>query len=76
MTDFISEGEVKNALRIIVNNSHEKALNYAVNYARYGLTIDDPYELKVQCLYVLSNMIRWRGEEAKRVRETLKRYCK
>lgn len=71
----VSEGEVHNVLRSIVNNAHEKSLNYAVNYARYGLEIGDPHELRVQCLYVLNNMTRWRGEEAKRVRATLKEYC-
>ena len=67
---------VHDALRAIVNNANEKSLNYAVNYAEYGLSLPEGDELRVQCLYVLNNISRWRGELAKEVRETLKRYTK
>ena len=67
---------VKEALQAISDHAGEKALNYAVNYARYGLGIDDAHELKVQCLYVLGNMAAWRGDLAKEVRATLKEYTK
>lgn len=67
--------EVKRVLRIIVDNSDEKSLNWAINYAKYGLTITDKDELKTQCLYVLNNMTRWRGPVAKEVRMILKGYC-
>ena len=67
---------VKRALEAIVANSKEKALNWAVGYAEYGITISDPHELRVQCLYVLNNITHWRGEVAKEVRATLKAYIK
>ncbi|MEM2125022.1 MAG: hypothetical protein QXQ53_01330 [Candidatus Methanosuratincola sp.] len=66
---------VHEALQAIVNNRHEKAVNWAVNYALYGLTLPEGEELRVQCLYVLNNISRWRGELAKEVRATLKKYA-
>ncbi len=67
---------VREALQKIVDNSGEKSLNRAVNYASYGLSIEDERELKVQCLYVLNNISRWRGEVAREVRKTLKEFVK
>jgi len=32
--------------------------------------------LKVQCLYVLSNMTHWRGEDARKARNIIKEYIK
>ena len=70
-----NESRVKRALASIVSNSNEKSLNYAVNYARAGQRMAG-HELKVQCLYVLNNMSRWRGDVAKEVRQILKDYSK
>jgi len=70
-----SENEVRKCLRHVVNNSHEKSLNYAVNYARAGLGMIGN-SLRVQCLYVLNNMVYWRGDLAKEVRKTLKDFTK
>jgi hypothetical protein len=67
---------VQEAMGKIVENRKEKSLNWAVEYARYGMGLPDGHELKVQCLYVLNNISRWRGEVAKEVRETLKAYSK
>jgi len=67
---------VQEALGKIWENRHEKSLNYAVNYAKYGMYLEDGEELRVQCLYVLGNITRWRGEVAKEVRQTLKDYTK
>ena len=67
--------EVHAALGKIMKNSTEKALNYAVNYALRGMTMNNPEELRTQCIYVLNNMTHWRGETAKEVRSTLKQYC-
>ena len=55
----------------ILQSAHEKALNYAVNYARHGLSCEGP-EARVQALYILNNMTRWRGPMAKAVRQSLK----
>jgi len=52
---------------------------YAKTYAHAGLDprlmLDNEYR-RVQCLYVLSNMDRWRGDVAKRVRVNLQRLSK
>jgi len=72
---FHEINQVKRALQLIVDNQNEKSLNYAVNYAKYGLTIFNEDELRTQCLYILNNMTRWRGEVAKEVRATLKSFC-
>jgi hypothetical protein len=65
------ELKVHNALRKIIQNKEKKSLNYAVNYAEAGLSMIGR-ELEIQCLYVLSNISRWRGEEGKKVRKILK----
>lgn len=57
----------------IVQNREQKSLNWAVNYAREGLTMTDPNEIKVQALYILNNMTQWRGDTAKAVRTSLKK---
>jgi hypothetical protein len=67
---------VHEAMIAVWNNRKEKSLNYAVNYAAYGAGLPDGEELRIQCLYVLNNMTRWRGPLAKEVRETLKAYTK
>lgn len=68
--------KVKEALQEIVANEKAPALNWAVNYAKYALTMIDSgaseADLKVQLLYVLSNITHWRGDKAKEVRLVLK----
>ena len=63
------------ACRKIVENRKEPSLNWAVDYASYGAGLPDGPELKVQCLYVLNNISRWRGPVAAEVRSTLKAYA-
>lgn len=65
----------KKAFWAIIDNKHEKALNYAVNYAYAGLNMSGK-ELDVQVLYVLNNISKWRGELAKEVRVALKQHKK
>lgn len=60
----------------IIDNADQKALNYAVNYAKYGLEIEELADAKVQALYILNNITRWRGDLAKEVRATLKEVAK
>jgi predicted secreted hydrolase len=74
-TPGVDKDQVYRALGLIVENQKEKSLNWCVDYAKYGLTIDDDHELKTQCLYVLNNMTHWRGPVAFQVRSTLKAYC-
>lgn len=70
--------KVRNAIRKILADtaSYPKSLNYAVEYCRYALHITDPHEMKVQCLYILGNITRWRHEDSKEVREILKKFTK
>lgn len=72
---MITEENVHNALKTIIKNQESKALNYCVNYAKAGLCLRGE-TLRVQCLYVLNNMVSWRGEEAKGVRLVLKEFVK
>jgi len=64
---------VHEALRVIVKNKDAKALNYCVDYALAGLSMTGN-ELETQILYVLNNMIHWRGDDATAVRKILKEY--
>ncbi len=73
--DKVTEDEVRQSMKDIVANSHEKALNYAVHYAVVGELMTG-HELYVQVLYVLGNMSRWRGDKAREIRGMFKRYVK
>ncbi len=71
----LEEKGVHEALRVIVQNKDQKALNYCVNYAQAGMSMTG-YALHIQALYALGNMTHWRGDVAKSVRNTLKAYIK
>jgi len=60
---------VTEALKLIVKYQDMKALNYAVNYAKYALQIADQTgeEFRVQCLYVASNLSSWRATKSSSV---------
>lgn len=68
------ERDVHQAFLKIIEHRDEKAVNWAVNYARAGLSLfgDD---LRTQVLYVLGNIQHWRGPVAKEVRATLKHFA-
>ena len=72
---MVTEADVKKALQVIVDNRQQKSLNWAVNYAREGLLMTGE-ALRVQVLYILSNITGWRGVVAKEVRMTLKEFTK
>lgn len=62
---------VKEALQLIVSCQECPALNYAVNYAKEGLRMleegeceEMSHEFKVQMLYVMGNIGRWRGTKS------------
>ena len=59
----------------ILQSAHDKAFAYAIGYARHGLTCEG-HEARVQALYILNNMTRWRGPMAKQVRDSLKSIAK
>ncbi len=57
--------DVIKALELIVKYAAMPALNYAVNYAKHGLTLDrNSNEFRVQMLYVASNIGQWRQVKA------------
>jgi hypothetical protein len=63
----------KEAFQAIVDHADEPSLNWAVEYARHGLTCSpESEEERVQALYTVGNIKRWRGELAKEVRAALK----
>lgn len=68
--------EFHSACQSILHESGSPTLNYAVGYARAGLSMTDPREVQVQCRYILNNITHWRGETAKRCRETFKQLAK
>ena len=62
---------VFDALRAVCK---EQTDEYAKTYARSGLSMCWGDGLRVQCLYVLSNLGGWRGERAREVKAVLKAY--
>jgi hypothetical protein len=72
----------KDAMRLIVQHQEIPALNYAVNYAKAGLYMDEnSRDFQVQCLYTANNIANWRPtknstvtkEEIQEARKALKR---
>ena len=49
-----------------------KTNEYAKAYAAAGLEMTDREEIRVQALYLLSNLSHWRGPEAKATKDNLK----
>ena len=64
------------ACHSIIANANHKPLNYTVNYAKYGLEIEELADAKVQAIYILHNMTHWRGDLAKETSATLKEVAK
>jgi len=64
------------ACKAIIANSNAPAVNYAVGYARAGLSMTDPEAIRVQCLYILNNITHWRGPIAKEARAAFKEAAK
>lgn len=57
----------KEALELIIENQNCPALDRAVNYAKYALKLNEECklaELRVQLLYVVSNLGKWRASKA------------
>lgn len=67
--------QVHRALQRIIDNRERVVLNFAINYAIAGMAIKNPYELRVQVLYVLYNINNWRGAEARSVKRELRQFC-
>jgi hypothetical protein len=64
----------KEAIKVILSDekSYATSLNWAVNYCRAALQMEGQ-ELKVQCLYILNNIQKWRHLQTKEVRIALKK---
>lgn len=62
----------RKACMAIIDNKNAKALNYCVNYAKYGLKCNTVHEIAAQVSYILCNMVYWRGPVAKKTRKQLK----
>ena len=44
-------------------------------YASVGIGMTDQDAIRIQSLYILSNLSRWRSKDAKAVRASLKQYA-
>lgn len=67
------EDLVREALRTVMEHASGRTAEYAKVYANAGLELGmTGEELRVQVLYVLSNLVYWRGELAREVKSTLK----
>ena len=64
------------ACQNVVDNKKLMVLKYAANYARYGLTIQDVEEARVQAMYVLGNIAYWQGDIASETRSCLRNFIK
>ena len=73
MTEEQQLKEFHKACQSIVDNQELEVLNWAVNYAKHGLTVTSLYEAKIQAIYILGNTSYWRGELAKEIRAILKK---
>lgn len=45
---------------------------YARSYAQAGLSLHREDEMRMQALYILTNLGKWRGDDARRVKMVLK----
>ena len=66
----------KKACQNVVDNQELPELNWAVNYAKYGLTIEDKHEAEVQTLYILNNLDEWYGKVAKETKKLFNDFIK
>lgn len=68
---------VQKAICVILSDraNYEKSLNYAVNYCEAALILP-PEALRLQCLYIVTNIVGWRHPKAKAIRKILNHYSK
>ncbi|MGL5737167.1 MAG: hypothetical protein ACRCYS_20105 [Beijerinckiaceae bacterium] len=65
--------------RVIAAAKHapqNSGLQYAAAYAKAGLGMTDPEMIRVQKLYIDSNLSSWRGPEAREVKYQLRKRSK
>jgi hypothetical protein len=73
----VTDADVHACIKTILSDkkAYATSLNYAVDYCKAGLDMTG-YTLKVQVLYILNNITRWRHKDAKGIRNILKLYTK
>jgi len=65
--------KIHTALQTVLREAKGGCAEYAKTYARAALLRDmSGEELRVQCLYVLTNLSHWRGKTARAVKAKLK----
>jgi hypothetical protein len=71
----VTEAQCQDAITVILSDkpAYEKSLNWAVNYCRAAQGLSGE-ELRVQCLYILNNISKWRHPRASEVRATLRAF--
>lgn len=69
--DTGSIGQFREACRMVLRKCPDE---YAKSYASAGLTLVSLTEVKAQSLYILSNMTKWRGEDAAVCRQVFKAF--
>lgn len=64
---------IQYAIQAIIAARGNKAVDYAVNYALAAqrMTIGTE-EFRTQLLYIQSNIVYWRGDTAKKVRQAIR----
>lgn len=70
--------KVKEVIGVILSDvpAYHKTLNYAVEYCRYAMGIENEEEMQIQVLYILNNLSTWRHPRAKEVRQVLRNFTK
>lgn len=63
-------------IRAAKNARPDALIQYAAAYASEGMRMREMDQIKVQALYIISNLSAWRGDEARIVKETLKGFTK
>lgn len=63
-------------IRAARNAPPNALIQYAATYAKAGMRLREMDEIRVQALYILTNLSAWRGEEAQLVKATLKGFTK
>jgi len=54
----------KEAISLILENQHEPALNWAINYAIEAQNMDEnSNDFRVQCIYIVNNISKWRAKK-------------
>lgn len=71
----VIEAEIHNLFNIVLLQTAKGYMRYAHTYAKAGLELKGK-ALKVQVLYVLSNLQGWRGDVARGTKAQLKKLMK